>query len=116
MSEPTPVTTESGLKYLDQEIGNGALAESGKYVSVHYTGTLEDGTQFDSSRGRGAFKFRLGAGQVIEGWDEGVAGMKVGGHRMLVIPPGLGYGSEGAGSVIPPFATLVFNVELLEVS
>jgi FKBP-type peptidyl-prolyl cis-trans isomerase FkpA len=107
----------------DQKIGTGAVAESGQTVSVHYTGWLFDaaapdnkGRKFDSSRDRGSpFSFRLGAGQVIAGWDQGVAGMKVGGQRTLTIPPELGYGARGAGGVIPPNATLVFDVELLQV-
>lgn len=117
-AKPAPPTKEvtlaSGLKYEDMVVGTGDLAESGKSVSVHYTGWLTDGTKFDSSVDRGQpFTFRLGAGQVIRGWDEGVAGMKVGGRRVLVIPPQLGYGARGAGGVIPPNATLMFDVELL---
>ncbi|MEX0270861.1 FKBP-type peptidyl-prolyl cis-trans isomerase [Leptolyngbyaceae cyanobacterium UHCC 1019] len=108
------VTTASGLKYLDLVEGTGADPVKGQTVSVHYIGTLEDGTKFDSSRDRGApFKFKLGAGQVIKGWDEGLSTMKIGGRRQLVIPPGLGYGDRGAGGVIPPNATLIFDVELL---
>jgi len=103
--------------------GTGEAATSGRNVAVHYTGWLYDeaapenkGRKFDSSRDRGdPFSFMLGGGQVIQGWDQGVVGMKVGGHRRLVIPPELGYGARGAGSVIPPNATLVFDVELLEV-
>jgi FKBP-type peptidyl-prolyl cis-trans isomerase len=110
-------TTASGLKITEIAIGSGAEAIPGKTVSVHYTGTLTDGTKFDSSKDRGQpFSFPLGAGRVIRGWDEGVAGMKVGGTRKLVIPPDLGYGARGAGGVIPPHATLVFEVELLAVS
>jgi FKBP-type peptidyl-prolyl cis-trans isomerase len=110
------VTTASGLKYIDQVVGTGDLAVAGKTTSVHYTGWLENGTKFDSSVDRGQpFSFRLGAGQVIKGWDEGVQGMKVGGKRKLTIPANLGYGSRGAGGVIPPNATLVFDVELLGV-
>ena len=109
------VTTASGLKYLDMVEGTGAVAQPGKTVTVHYIGTLEDGTKFDSSRDRGQpFKFPLGGGRVIKGWDEGVAFMKVGGRRQLVIPPDLGYGSRGVGP-IPPNATLIFDVELLGV-
>jgi FKBP-type peptidyl-prolyl cis-trans isomerase FkpA len=113
-------TTASGLQYLDTVEGNGAQAVAGKQVTVHYTGWLyNDGTQgakFDSSKDRGdPFVFSLGAGMVIKGWDEGVAGMKVGGARTLIIPPTLGYGARGAGGVIPPNATLKFDVELLAV-
>lgn len=105
-----------GLKYTDDQLGNGTEAQSGKTVVVHYTGWLLDGTKFDSSRDRNQpFSFPLGRGQVIKGWDEGVAGMKVGGKRTLVIPPDLGYGARGAGGAIPPNATLKFEVELLEV-
>ena len=110
------ITTATGLQYQDLVVGNGAEAKAGEVVRVHYTGWLEDGTKFDSSLDRGQpFEFTLGLGKVIQGWDEGVAGMKVGGKRKLVIPPDLAYGSSGAGSVIPPNATLVFEVELLEV-
>ena len=108
--------TDSGLKYDDLEEGTGAEAVVGNQVSVHYTGWLEDGTKFDSSLDRNQpFQFALGRGQVIRGWDEGVQGMKVGGKRKLIIPAQLGYGAAGAGGVIPPNATLVFEVELLEV-
>jgi FKBP-type peptidyl-prolyl cis-trans isomerase len=110
------VDTPSGLQYDDIAEGSGAEAKAGQKVSVHYTGTLVDGKKFDSSRDRGKpFQFTLGVGQVIKGWDEGVAGMKVGGQRKLTIPPGLGYGSRGAGGVIPPHATLIFDVELVEI-
>ncbi len=112
-----------GLQKMDHKIGTGAEAVAGKTVGVHYTGWLFDadapdnkGKKFDSSRDRGdIFKFPLGAGRVIAGWDQGVAGMKVGGQRTLIIPPELGYGARGAGGVIPPNATLVFDVELFSV-
>jgi FKBP-type peptidyl-prolyl cis-trans isomerase len=108
------VTTTSGLQYIDLVIGTGATAEVGQTVTVHYTGWLENGKKFDSSVDRGqSFSFPLGAGRVIKGWDEGVKGMKVGGKRKLTIPPKLGYGAQGAGGVIPPHATLIFDVELL---
>ncbi len=108
--------TASGLRITDLEIGDGAEATAGQTVVVHYRGTLEDGTQFDASYDRGKpFSFPLGAGRVIKGWDEGVQGMKVGGKRKLVIPPDLGYGARGAGGVIPPNATLIFDVELLDI-
>jgi FKBP-type peptidyl-prolyl cis-trans isomerase FkpA len=109
-------TTSSGLKVEDIKVGGGAAAVKGKHVTVHYTGTLSDGRKFDSSKDRNEpFSFTLGAGQVIRGWDEGVAGMKVGGKRKLVIPPALGYGSRGVGGVIPPNSELHFEVELLGV-
>jgi len=109
--------TDSGLKYEDLTVGEGAEATAGKMVTVHYTGWLENGQKFDSSLDRNdPFRFKLGAGQVIRGWDEGVAGMKIGGKRKLTIPANLGYGSRGAGGVIPPNATLIFDVELLAVS
>ena len=111
-----PTSTASGLQYWDVVVGTGATAVSGKPVKVHYTGWLADGKKFDSSVDRGQpFEFPLGAGRVIKGWDEGVAGMKVGGKRQLRIPPDLGYGGRGAGGVIPPNATLIFDVELLDV-
>jgi peptidylprolyl isomerase len=111
------VTTPSGLKYRDIKVGSGDSPETGKNVAVHYTGTLTDGTKFDSSRDRGApFKFRIGTGQVIKGWDEGVGTMKVGGRRELVIPPDLAYGSRAVGGVIPANSTLVFDVELMGVN
>jgi len=109
-------TLPSGLDYADLVQGSGATAAAGQSVTVHYTGWLTDGRKFDSSRDRGQpFAFRLGGGQVIRGWDEGVQGMKVGGRRRLVIPSELGYGARGAGGLIPPDATLVFMVELLGV-
>ena len=115
------ITTSSGLQYDDSVIGSGDSARAGQQVQVHYTGWLHDaaqpdtrGRKFDSSKDRGQpFAFGLGGGQVIAGWDEGVQGMKVGGTRVLLIPPQLGYGARGAGGVIPPHATLVFEVELL---
>lgn len=110
------VTTESGLKIEDLECGEGDEAGSGDVATVHYVGTLEDGTKFDASRDHGQpFSFTLGGGDVIAGWDEGVQGMQVGGKRTLTIPPELGYGAAGAGDVIPPNATLIFEVELLEI-
>ncbi len=110
------VTTSSGLKYVDQVLGTGDVAVAGKTTTVHYTGWLENGKKFDSSVDRGQpFSFPLGGGRVIRGWDEGVEGMKVGGKRKLTIPSDLGYGSRGAGGVIPPNATLIFDVELLGV-
>ena len=108
--------TDSGLKYEVTTEGEGATAGNGQTVSVHYTGWLTDGTKFDSSKDRNdPFQFQLGAGRVIKGWDEGVAGMQVGETRKLTIPPQLGYGPAGAGGVIPPNATLVFEVELLQI-
>ena len=114
------ITTASGLQYEDTTEGTGAMAAKGNFVSVHYTGWLYvdglAGPKFDSSKDRGQpFQFSLGGGQVIRGWDEGVAGMKIGGTRRLVIPAELGYGSRGAGGVIPPNATLLFEVDLLGV-
>jgi FKBP-type peptidyl-prolyl cis-trans isomerase FkpA len=106
--------SDTGLKYEDLVTGDGDAARAGQNVSVHYTGWLTDGAKFDSSRDRNdPFQFKLGAGRVIRGWDEGVQGMKVGGVRKLTIPPQLAYGTGGAGGVIPPNATLVFEVELL---
>jgi len=124
------VTTPSGLKYVDIVVGTGEEAKAPTVVTgpggtqirryqtvrVHYTGWLKDGTKFDSSVDRGPFEFQLGAGRVIKGWDEGVAGMKVGGKRKLMIPPQLGYGDRGAGGVIPPGAELTFEVELLGIA
>jgi peptidylprolyl isomerase len=116
VDEADYTTTDSGLKYYDLEEGSGDLPKNGQMATVHYTGWLEDGTMFDSSLLRGQpFSFPVGAGQVIPGWDEGVASMKVGGKRQLVIPADLAYGESGAGGVIPPNATLIFEVELLEV-
>lgn len=116
MADTDVVTTESGLKYKELQAGTGATPKKGETVVVHYTGTLEDGTKFDSSRDRNQpFKFKLGEGQVIKGWDEGISTMKVGGRRQLIIPPELGYGARGAGGVIPPNSTLLFDVELLKI-
>ena len=109
-------TTPSGLTYEDTTEGTGASPRPGQTAVVHYTGYLTDGTTFDSSVDRGQpFSFRIGQGQVIKGWDEGVATMKVGGKRRLTIPPDLGYGASGAAGVIPPNATLIFDVELLDI-
>ena len=114
--EKGTVTTASGLKYIDRVEGKGESPKPGQQVTVHYTGWLEDGTKFDSSLDRGEpFTFTIGVGRVIRGWDEGVSTMKVGGKRRLIIPPDLGYGQRGAGGVIPPNATLLFEVELLGV-
>jgi peptidylprolyl isomerase len=110
------VTLPGDLKYVDLRVGHGAVAKNGDSVRVHYVGTLADGTKFDSSRDRGQpFDFPLGAGQVIPGWDEGVAGMRVGGLRKLIVPAALGYGAQGAGDKIPPNATLIFTIELLAI-
>ena len=110
------ITTKSGLKYIDELEGTGATAKAGDQVSVHYTGKLKDGTKFDSSVDRNKpFDFPLGAGRVIKGWDEGVAGMKVGGKRKLIIPSDLAYGPNGRPPVIPPNAELHFDVELLKI-
>jgi peptidylprolyl isomerase len=115
-----PVTTASGLQMIDTQAGSGASPKSGQTAVVHYTGYLSEGgnkgKKFDSSVDRGSpFEFPIGQGRVIKGWDEGVASMKVGGKRTLIIPPALGYGERGAGGVIPPNATLIFDVELLGV-
>ncbi|GJE26068.1 FKBP-type peptidyl-prolyl cis-trans isomerase [Methylobacterium organophilum] len=117
-SAAEPVKLPSGLSYTDEVVGTGPAPQAGQKVTVHYTGWLDQGGQkgkkFDSSRDRGQpFTFTIGAGQVIQGWDEGVASMKTGGRRILVIPPELGYGPRGAGGVIPPNATLIFDVELI---
>lgn len=110
------ITTKSGLKYIEIKVGTGKVAKAGDIVVVHYTGTLKDGKKFDSSVDRKEpFSFELGAGKVIKGWDEGVAGIKEGGKRKLIIPADLGYGARGAGGVIPPNAELHFDVELLQV-
>ncbi len=115
-TEGKEVKTRSGLKYIDQKLGKGAVAKAGDVVEVHYTGRLTDGKKFDSSLDRNEpFKFKLGAGMVIKGWDEGIQGMRAGGKRKLIIPPDLAYGKRGAGKVIPPDSTLVFEVELLKV-
>ena len=109
-------TTDSGLKYVDEVVGTGTSPAPGKMVTVHYTGTLTNGTKFDSSRDRNEpFTFPIGKGRVIKGWDEGVMSMKVGGKRKLIIPPELGYGKMGSPPTIPPNSTLVFEVELLDV-
>jgi peptidylprolyl isomerase len=115
MSEtPETMTTASGLKYIKLVEGTGEQPQRGQTVEVHYTGTLEDGSKFDSSRDRGRpFSFKVGVGQVIKGWDEGLSMMHVGDRWQLIIPPELGYGSRGAGGVIPPNSTLIFDVELL---
>lgn len=116
MNEGKEFTTPSGLKYTDEKIGEGDSPKPGQTVTVHYTGTLTDGKKFDSSRDRNEpYSFQIGAGQVIKGWDEGIMSMKAGGKRKLVIPPELGYGARGYHGVIPPNATLLFDVELLSV-
>ena len=113
---PPPVITASGLKYWDLRVGTGTEAVKGKTVRVHYTGWLTNGKKFDSSVDRGQpYQLKLGAGEVIKGWDEGIAGMKVGGRRKLEIPPALAYGDRGYPGAIPPKATLIFEVELLGV-
>jgi peptidylprolyl isomerase len=117
MNLDNAIVTPSGLKYIDIEVGTGDSPTTGQTVKVHYTGTLTDGKKFDSSLDRGQpFSFKIGVGQVIKGWDEGVATMKVGGKRTLIIPPDLGYGERGAGGVIPGNATLLFDVELLSIN
>jgi hypothetical protein len=109
-------TTPTGLQYIDTVPGTGAIAQVGQTATVHYTGWLPNGTKFDSSRDRGQpFNFPIGGGQVIKGWDEGVANMHVAGQRRLIVPPELAYGTKGAGGVIPPCATLIFDVELISV-
>jgi FKBP-type peptidyl-prolyl cis-trans isomerase len=114
--DTSEVTTDEGLVYADIECGTGAEAKPGDTLTVHYTGTLEDGTEFDSSVGGEPFPFVLGNGDVIQGWDLGFEGMKVGGKRRLTIPPELGYGASGSPPVIPPNATLIFEVELVEIA
>lgn len=110
------IATPSGLKYIDEITGEGDSPKAGQVVTVHYTGTLENGKKFDSSKDRDEpFQFVIGIGQVIKGWDEGVMTMKTGGKRKLIIPSDLGYGTRGAGGVIPPNATLIFDVELLDI-
>jgi FKBP-type peptidyl-prolyl cis-trans isomerase len=110
------VTTKSGLKYIDEKVGDGDEAKAGNIVEVHYTGWLKDGTKFDSSKDRGKpFEFKIGVTKVIQGWHEGVPGMKVGGKRKLIIPPDLAYGARGYPPVIPPNAELTFEIELLRV-
>ena len=116
-TKPMPLqnTSEEKIEIVDEVVGTGAEAVAGKKITVHYTGTLTDGTKFDSSKDHGApFSFTLGAGEVIKGWDEGVAGMKVGGKRKLTVPPGLAYGNQAMGA-IPANATLIFEIELLKV-
>ncbi|HEV2130188.1 MAG TPA: FKBP-type peptidyl-prolyl cis-trans isomerase [Longimicrobiaceae bacterium] len=111
------ITLPSGLKYIEVRTGAGAVANVGDSVSVHYTGWLEDGTRFDTSRqgGRGPFAFRVGTGNVIQGWHQGLPGLRVGGMRRLIIPPGLAYGAQGRPPAIPPDATLIFDIELMRI-
>ncbi len=109
-----PIRTPSGLGYYELKKGSGAVAKTGNSVKVHYTGWLPNGTKFDSSVGKDPIEFQLGAGHVIKGWDEGIAGMRVGGKRQLHIPAALGYGERGAGRVIPPNSELIFDVELVD--
>jgi FKBP-type peptidyl-prolyl cis-trans isomerase len=114
MQQPNLVSTNSGLQYEDLKVGTGDSPKPGQKVIVHYTGWLTDGSKFDSSVDRGQpFEFFIGKGQVIKGWDEGVMSMKIGGKRKLTIPANLGYGAQGAGGLIPPHATLIFEVDLL---
>ena len=111
-----PTTTDSGLQIEEIECGDGEEAQKGDTLEVHYEGTLEDGTKFDASRDHGStFEFQVGAGQVIQGWDEGLIGMKIGGVRKLTIPPELGYGAAGAPPAIPPNSTLIFEIELVDI-
>ena len=116
MPTPQEIVTPSGLRYTDLQVGEGAEAAKGKTVEVHYTGWLEDGTKFDASLDPShPFTFRIGIDDVIQGWHQGITGMKVGGRRRLVVPPELGYGKQGMGRIVPPNATLIFEVELVNV-
>jgi FKBP-type peptidyl-prolyl cis-trans isomerase len=115
-TDATPISNPSGLQYIDFKVGDGATPQKGEIAIVHYTGWLADGKKIDSSRNHGKpFGFKVGMGQVIKGWDEGVASMRVGGIRRLLIPPQLGYGEQGVGKVIPPNAQLTFDIELLRI-